>query len=61
MTKAKQYVVTAYVKRLGRRDTLSIKMSKAKATAYKKRIMEELKDAILKYKWCKALKVEERE
>ena len=60
MPPQKQYVVTAYVNRLGRRDTLSQKMSKTRATAYKKRTMAELKDAIPRYKWCKALKIEER-
>lgn len=59
--KTQQYVVTGYVKRLGRRDTLSKKMSKAKATAFKKRQLEELKISILKYKWCKDLKIEKRD
>jgi hypothetical protein len=60
MAAQKQYVVTAYVNRLGRRDTLSQRMSKARATAYKKRTLEELKDATPRYKWCKELKIEER-
>ena len=60
MPAQKQYVVTAYVNRLGRRDTLSQKMSKTRANAYKKRTLEELKDAIPRYKWCKELRIEER-
>ena len=58
--KAKQYVVTAYVNRLGRRDTISQVMGKARATAYKKRQLDELKDSTPRYRWCKALKIEER-
>jgi len=60
MPPRKQYVVTAHVKRVGRRDTLSQKMSKTMATAYKKRILEELKYSIPRYKWCKELRIEER-
>lgn len=53
-----EYVVTGYVKRLGRRDTLSKPMSLAKARAYKKRTDEDMKIAIPKYKWVKTTKVE---
>jgi len=60
MTAQKQYVVTAYVNRLGRRDTLSQKMSKTRAIAYKKEQMRRLKDSIPAYKWCKDLRIEER-
>ena len=55
---ADKYVVTGYVKRIGRRDTLSIPMSLAKARAYKERTDADMKIAIPKYKWVKLTKVE---
>jgi len=54
------YVVTGYVNRLGRRDTLSKKMSKSRAEAFKRSLTAELKTATPKYKWAKALKIEPR-
>lgn len=53
-----KYIVTAYVKRLGKRDTLSIPMTLAKATKYKKDREAEMKLAISKYKWARTFKIE---
>ncbi len=60
MPPRKQYVVTAYVNRLGRRDTISKKMSSRAAKDFKINTMLDLKLAIPRYKWCKQLKIEER-
>jgi len=56
-----KYVVTGYVKRLGRRDTLSIPMSLIKARKFKKDRDAEMKVATRKYKWAKNFKVEKIE
>jgi len=54
---AAKYVVTGYVKRIGKRDTLSIPMSLAKARAFKKRTDADMEIAIPKYQWVKLTKV----
>jgi len=55
---ADKYVVTGYVKRIGRRDRISKEMTHAKAKDFKEHLLAEMKIAILKYKWVKELKIE---
>ena len=52
-----EYVVTGYVKRIGRRDTLSIPMTLAKAREFKSRTDRDMKIATPKYKWVKDTKI----
>ena len=56
---AKQYVVTAFVKRLKRRDTLSKPMSFEKATKFKKERESEMKTPGIRpeYKWARDFKI----
>ena len=53
------YVVTGYVKRLGRRDVLTVPSSKSIALKRKKKIEEDLEKSIPKYKMFSKLKVME--
>lgn len=54
-----KYIVTGYVKSIGRRDTLSKPMTRSEAIAYKKRTDTDMKTATKAYKWVKATKVEQ--
>jgi len=55
-----KYVVTGFVNRLGRRDTLSQKMTKGEAKSFKKRQCKEFRNSIPKYRWANKLRIEKR-
>ena len=53
-----KYVVTGYVKQLGKRDNISKPMSLTKAKAFKRKIDKEASGVIPKYRKVKTTKVE---
>lgn len=53
-----KYIVTGFVKRLGKRDIITKPLTRKEALRRKRDIMKELKHAIPKYKWITNLKVE---
>lgn len=55
---ADKYVVTGYVKRIGRRDRISKEMTHSKAKEFKEHLLAEMKIAIRRYKWVKEIKIE---
>ena len=54
-----KYVVTGYVKKKGRRDTITKPATKKQAQDSKKALENELKRSVPKYRWVKSLSVEE--
>ena len=52
-----KYIVTGFVKRLGRRDTISKPMSYDKAKVFIIDLKVEMKLAIPKYRWVRDLKM----
>ena len=54
-----KYVVTGYVKKKGRRDTITKPSTKKQAQKSKQFLETDLKRAIPKYRWVKSLCVEE--
>ena len=57
----KQYHVTAYVKRKGRRDRISIPLSLERAQTLKIKQEAEIAKSIPKYQWCEDIKIEKLE
>ena len=54
-----KYIVKGYVKKKGRRDTITKPSTKKQAQDSKKSLENELKRAVPKYRWVKSLCVEE--
>ena len=57
--KMTKYIVTGYVKKKGRRDTITKPATKKQAHDSKKSLESELTRAVPKYRWVKSLCVEE--
>jgi len=52
-----KYVVTGFVKRIGRRDTISKPMSKRKAIAFATDLKLDMKLAVAQYKWVNQIRM----
>lgn len=52
-----KYVVTGFVKRIGKRDTISKPMSKRRAIAFATDLKLDMKLAIAQYKWVNRIAV----